>query len=77
MKPNQEHRGITARTDRDGRTRFQVRVRRAGAYQTATLGSLEEALAWRAQALAAAEGRGEAPQAPRLTLPTPSPPGGP
>jgi len=64
-----KHPGITPRTDRDGRTRYQVRVRRGGAYQTATLGSLEEALAWRAQSLAAAEGRGEAPQPPRVAPP--------
>jgi hypothetical protein len=31
MKPNQEHPGITPRTDRDGRTRYQVRVRRTAA----------------------------------------------
>ena len=49
----QEHPGITPRTDRDGRTRYQVRVRRNGRAQVATLGSLEDALAWRAAALAA------------------------
>jgi integrase len=75
MKPNQEHPGITPRVDRDGRTRYQVRVRRNGRIQIATVGSLEEALSWRAAALAAAEGRGEAPQAPRPTPAAPEPAG--
>jgi hypothetical protein len=70
-----QHPGITPRVDQDGRTRFQVRVRRNGRGQIATLGSLEEALAWRAQALAAAEGRGEAPEAPRPLPPVPEPSG--
>jgi len=50
-------------------------VRRSGATLTATCRTLEEALAWRAQALAAAEGRAEAPASPRPTAPAPEPPG--
>jgi hypothetical protein len=75
MKAKQEPPGITPRVDRDGRTRYQVRVRRNGHAQIATLGTLEEALAWRAAALAAAEGRGEAPEPPRPTPLTPEPTG--
>jgi len=48
--------GITQRTDRNGRTRYQVRVRRAGTSQTATLPGYEAALVWRAQALSAVDG---------------------
>lgn len=58
-------RGITERRDADGRLRYRVRVRRGGVLQTATLGSLEEALAWRARAIAATEGVGEPPVPPR------------
>ena len=46
---------------------YLVRVRRNGSAQTATLPTLDEALAWRAQAIAAAEGRGTAPAPPRPT----------
>ena len=56
--------GISERRDRDGRLRYRVRVRRAGTTLTATLPSFEQALAWRAQALAAADGLGEAPERP-------------
>jgi integrase len=69
------HPGITTRTDRAGRTRYLVRVRRNGREQTATHGSLEGALSWRAAALAAAEGRGEAPEAPRPIRAVPEPDG--
>lgn len=57
--------GITQRTDRNGRTRYQVRVRRAGTSQTATLPSYEAALAWRAQALAAVDGLADPPTRPK------------
>jgi hypothetical protein len=53
--------GITERRDADGRVRFRVQVRRNGQSHTATLGSREAALAFRAQALAATEGRGDPP----------------
>lgn len=61
--------GIEERRDRDGRLRYRVRVRRAGGYQTATLPTLEGALAWRARALAAADGSGDPPEKPRRVLP--------
>lgn len=59
------HAGITERRDAGGRSRYLVRVRRRGRAHTATLPTLEQALAWRAQALAATEGRGQAPQRPQ------------
>lgn len=73
------HPGIIERRDRSGRVRYTVRVRRAGAAQTATFGTLAEALSWRAQALAAVDGTRERPErpkpsgtlsAPRRTAPT-------
>ena len=45
---------------------YLVRIRRNGTAQTTTLPSLDDALAWRSRAIAAAEGRGERPEAPRL-----------
>jgi integrase len=44
---------------------FLVRIRRGGIEQTATLPTLEDALSWRARAVAAAEGKGVPPQATR------------
>jgi integrase len=75
MKSMPSEPGINPRVDRDGRTRYQVRVRRNGQTLIGTLGTLEEARAWRATALAAAEGRGEAPQPPRPTPSAPEPAG--
>ncbi len=59
------HPGVVERRDGAGRVRFRVRVRRGGASQTATLPSLEAALAWQVQALAAADGIGEPPERPK------------
>jgi integrase len=59
------HRGIEERRDRDGRIRFRVRVRRHGHNLTATLPTLETALAWRAKALSAVDGIGEMPELPK------------
>jgi integrase len=64
-----KHQGIRERIDAAGRTRYCVRVSKGGAMQTATLPTLEEALAWRAQALAAADGRGAAPKPQTITAP--------
>lgn len=69
------HPGITERRDSNSRVRYQVRVRRADRYQTATLASLAEALAWRAQALGAAEGSSEPPSRPRPSAALSAPPG--
>src|SRR5581483_1069202 len=63
------------RRDADGRIRYRVMVRRGGRLQTATLPTLEQALAWRAQALEAAEGLREAPARPARPRPRPEPPG--
>jgi integrase len=57
--------GITERRDKHGRVRYQVRVRRAGTSQVATLPSYEAALAYRAQALAAVDGVSNPPARPR------------
>ena len=57
--------GITARTDAHGVTRYRVRVRRNGTWQTATLPTMHEALAWQAQALSATAGLADAPEPPR------------
>lgn len=67
-------RGIEERRDEAGRLRYAVRVRRGGRSYSATLDSHAEALAFRAQALAAAAGAGAAPEAPRRKF-APAPPG--
>lgn len=61
--------GITERRDSAGRIRYLVRVRRAGQEFTATLDTLEEALAFRAQAVGAADGKTEPPTSPRAAPP--------
>jgi integrase len=58
-------RGVELRIDSDGQARYRVRVRRGGQAQTATLPTIAAALAWRAQALAAVDGKAEPPTAPR------------
>lgn len=57
-------RGVELRVGSDGQTSYRVRVRRAGTVQTATLPTLEDALAWRARAVAAARGEADPPAAP-------------
>src|SRR4051812_5766708 len=57
--------GIIERRDADGHPRYLVRVRRRGEQCTATLGSLDEALAWRAQAIEALKGLRDAPERPK------------
>ncbi len=69
------HAGITERRDATGRVRFQVRVRRVGGYQTATLPTLAAALAWRAEALAATDGISDPPARPRPSAALSVPPG--
>lgn len=66
--------GVQLRTNAEGRPTYRVRVRRGGAVQTATLPTLEEALAWRARAIAAARGDAEAPAAPSRPKPSALPP---
>ena len=69
--------GILERRDAQGRPRFRERVSRNGFKFSATLPTLEAELAWRAQALSAADGRAEAPRPPRPNAPTvesPAPP---
>jgi integrase len=62
--------GITERRDSSGAVRYQVRVRRAGAYQTGTFDTLGEAVAWRDKARDGAAGRGDLPEPPkRVQLP--------
>jgi integrase len=68
--------GILERRDAQGRSRYRVRVNRNGRSLNATLPTLEAALAWRAQALTAAEGLGEPPEPPtKPQAPAPSAPG--
>src|SRR5690349_10097477 len=62
--PQSKHAGIRERADAAGRLRYQVRVNRRGMSQQSTLPTLEAALAWRAQAIAAADDKGTAPSAP-------------
>lgn len=62
--------GILERRDAQGRSRFRVRLSRNGHKFSATLPTLEVALAWRAQALSAADGTAEPPQPPRPTAHT-------
>ena len=65
------------RVGADGKPGYRVRVRRGGTDQSATFSRPEEALAWRARAIAAARGDGEPPASPsRPTVPTrpPHPP---
>jgi len=56
--------GIERRRRSDGTVAYHVRVRRHGLRQAATLPTLEDAIGWRARALAAARGEGEAPAPP-------------
>src|SRR5579884_199116 len=73
-KPRQQMpRGVELRVGSDGQTSYRVRVRRAGRTQTATLPTLEAALAWRARAIAAARGEAEAPAPPSRPKPAPLP----
>ena len=65
MRTAPMHPGIVERRDGDGRTRYFVRVRRNGASYAGTFATSADALAFRAQALAAAEGRADAPEPPR------------
>jgi integrase len=70
MKVNEHpHPGIEERRDSTGRVRYRVRVRRNGSTLAATLPTIEAALAWRAQALAAADGFAEPPEAPKPRTP--------
>ena len=62
---------INERRDAAGRVRYQVRVRRGGGLQTATLPTLRAALTWQAQALEAADGLSEQPEPPRPVRPEP------
>src|SRR5436305_2010159 len=55
--------GIEPRKGTDGRMHYRVRVSRRGQSFTATLPTLEAALAWRAQGLAEYEGSAEPPAA--------------
>lgn len=72
----QHYPGILERRAADGRPRFRVRVARQGRTFSATLPTLEAALAWRAQALAAVEGEAEPPEQPApRPAPAPPPPG--
>jgi integrase len=66
--------GVTERRDKHGRIRYQVRVRRAGTSQVATLPSYEAALAWRAQALAAIDGLSDPPTRPKASAALSAPP---
>lgn len=66
-------RGIEERRDDAGRVRYRVRVRRGGRSYARTLPTLQDALAYRAQALDAAEREAELP-APQRAAP-PAPPG--
>ena len=68
--------GITERRDGSGATRYQVRVRRAGRYQTGTFDTLGEAVAWRDQARDGAAGRGDLPAPPERALVLPTVPSG-
>ena len=56
--------GIERRRRSDGTVAYHVRVRRRGLRQAATLPTLEDAIGWRARAIAAARGEGEAPAPP-------------
>jgi integrase len=66
--PMQKYPGIAERRDAAGQVRYLVRVRRNGRAFTATLPTQGEALAWRAQALAAADGAADPPPSPRRPL---------
>lgn len=64
-------RGIQTRTRADGGTSYLVRIRRAGFRETATFDTIEDAQAWRARAVKAAKGQGDAPTKPaRVPVPT-------
>lgn len=69
------HNGILERRDASGRLRYQVRIRRNGRAFTATLGSLAEALAWRARAIDATEGTSDPPEPPQRVTTAPVPAG--
>jgi integrase len=77
MAQRQSYPGVTERRSADGRTRYRVRVNRRGQSYDATLPTIEAALAWRAQALAAIENSGEPPEPPRPASPAPIPAGRP
>ncbi len=70
MGRRQDYPGVEERRTADGLIRYRVRVRRNGSWQTATLADLEEALAWKVQAVAAAQGRRDAPAKPSRPKPT-------
>ena len=63
-KPRKLPTGIRARTLADGSTTYLVRVRRHGFTATETFPTLELALAFRAQAVAAAKGQAAPPAKP-------------
>jgi integrase len=69
VNPVHHYPGILERRAADGRSRFRVRVARQGHTFSATLPTLEAALAWRAQALAAIEGDAEPPEQPSARPP--------
>src|SRR5438034_1401532 len=71
------HAGILERRDASGRRRYRVRVRRAGRLLSATLPTVEAALAWRAQAIASIEGTADPPSPPQPPALAPRPPGRP
>src|SRR5947207_1963128 len=72
MATKQMPRGVELRTDSEGRPAYRVRVRRGGKSQTATFPTIEGALAWRAQAVAAARGEAPAPARPTRSDPMPA-----
>jgi integrase len=73
--PMRPYPGIEARTGADGRARYRVRVSRRGRTFAATLPTIEEAVAWREQAVDAAEGKAEPPAPPKPPTPAPQLPG--
>lgn len=75
MAQRESYPGLQERRGADGRPHYRVRVSRRGQTLTATLPTLEAALAWRAQALAAIEGDAEPPEPPRPAPPAPMPDG--
>src|SRR2546430_15122301 len=68
------HAGILERRDASGRPRYRVRVRRTGRLLSATLPTVEAALAWRAQAIASVEGTADPPTPPQPAALAPKPP---
>jgi integrase len=75
MAQHESYPGVMERRGADGRTRYRVRVNRRGQSYSATLPTIEAALAWRAQALASIENGGEPPEPLRPSPPAPIPTG--